>query len=224
MATKARTAPKAVKPVVTLAEIVAATLAGSFVHTDEASHVKLVADGLAEVNHEIKNEAGEFATRATQKGIDSMNQAQTVTTSGVGVGSLAAAMKSAFTLDDAVALPVIKRGGRGGEVYPFEVMAAGQSFFVAATEAKPDPAKSLASTVSSATARYAVETGETEVVTVKNYQTDEATGKRVKGEDGHLVLLSESTETRPKMRETRKFVVRSVEENGVKGARVWRTL
>jgi hypothetical protein len=28
----------------------------------------------------------------------------------------------------------------------------------------------------------------------------------------------------PVMVETRKFVVRSVEENGVKGARVWRTL
>jgi hypothetical protein len=222
MATRKPVAKPIQKPAVTLAQIVAATLAGSFVHTSEQDHAKLVAEGLVEVNQEMTNESGEFATRATQKGIDSMNQAQAVTTSGVGVGSLAAigaAVKSAFVLEDSVALPVIKRGGRGGEQYPFEQMNVGQSFFVAASEAKPDPAKSLASTVSSATARYAVETGDMETVTVKNYKTDEATGKRVKGEDGHLILLSESTETRPKMQETRKFVVRSVEG----GARVWRT-
>jgi len=107
--------------------------------------------------------------------------------------------KNGFVLEAGVPLPTIKRGGRGGEVYPFDEMGVGQSFFVAASADKPNPAKSLASTVSSATARYAVP-----------------------AEDGST-KTNKKGETVPLMVETRKFVVRSVEENGVKGARVWRT-
>lgn len=216
---------------VLLAQIVAATLAGSFVHTSPAMHVSLVEAGLVEINPEMTNDAGEIATRATPKGIETVNpkDIKAAETNGAVTATNAAtltpgatAIKSAFKLDDAVALPTIKRGGRGGNVYPFDEMGVNQSFFVAATSDKPDPAKSLASTVSSATARYAVEVeGETEEVEVKTYKLDEA-GKRVKV-DGSFVVLSTATETRPKMAVTRQFVVRSVEESGVKGARVWRT-
>lgn len=214
MATKGKSKAVQTAAVVTLAMIVAAGADGMF--TSAAVHGPLVEQGLVEINPTITNEAGEVATRATQKGIESMNTNTNAPTPG------AAAVKSAFKLDDAIELPTIKRGGRGGNVYPFDEMSKGQSFFVAATADKPDPAKSLASTVSSATARYAVEVeGETEEVEVKTYQLDDA-GKRVK-RDGSFVVLSTATETRPKMALTRQFVVRSVEENGVKGARVWRT-
>lgn len=214
MATKGKSKAVQTAAVITLAMIVAAGADGLF--TSAAVHGPLVEQGLVEINPGITNEAGEVATRATQKGIDSMNT-NTGATPTPTPG--AAAIKSAFKLDDAVELPTIKRGGRGGNVYPFDEMAKGQSFFVAATADKPDPAKSLASTVSSATARYAVEVeGETEEVEVKTYQLDDA-GKRVK-RDGSFVVLSTATETRAKMQLTRQFVVRSVEENGIGRAHV----
>ena len=104
-----------------------------------------------------------------------------------------------FKIEDGIPVPTISGRGRGGNVYPFDQLEVGQSFFVANSEDKPNAAKSLASTVSSATARYAVAS------------EDGATKTNKKGE------------TVPVMVKTRKFVVRRVEENGVKGARVWRT-
>ena len=106
-----------------------------------------------------------------------------------------------FQIENDVPVPAISgRGrGRGGNVYPFDQLEVGQSFFVANSESKPNAAKSLASTVSSATARYAVP-----------------------AEDGST-KTNKKGEVVPVMVETRKFVVRSVEEDGVKGARVWRT-
>ena len=104
-----------------------------------------------------------------------------------------------FKIEDSIPVPTISGRGRGVKVYPFDQLEVGQSFFVANDESKPNAAKSLASTVSGATARYAVPA------------EDGATKTNKKGE------------VVPVMVETRKFVVRSVEENGVKGARVWRT-
>lgn len=43
--------------------------------------------------------------------------------------------------------------------YPFDDLAVGQLFFVAATKNKPNPAKSMASTVAGASKRYATITG-----------------------------------------------------------------
>ena len=68
----------------------------------------------------------------------------------------------------------------------------------------PEPAKSLASTVSSAQSRYAEETDELETVTVKEYEVDE-NGKRVKGADGHWIVTAENEVERPKMQNTRMF-------------------
>lgn len=192
MATKKSAAKKATAaPVIGLAEIVAAGANGLYTSPD--IHASLVEAGLVEVNPGMTNEAGEIATRATQKGIDSMNQNTETGT--------AAAPKTAtsFVIEDAVPMPTISGRGRGGNVYPFDQLEAGQSFFVPNSEDKPNAAKSLASTVSSATARYSVPS-----------------------EDG-ATKTNKNGETVPVMVEVRKFVVRSVEENGVKGARVWRT-
>lgn len=188
---------------VTLENIVSATLDATkgFLYTSAAVHTPLAEAGLVEVNPTMANEAGELATRATQKGIDSVSnngENQTSETNGEPAKT-EKVNKMSFQLEDNVALPSISGRGRTGTTYPFEVMAVGQSFFVANSEDKPNAAKSLASTVSSATARYAVPSA------------DGATKTNKKGE------------TVPVMVETRKFVVRSVEENGVKGARVWRT-
>lgn len=188
----------------TLEHIVEATLDSSkgFLYTSAAVHTPLAEAGLVEVNPSMANEAGELATRATQKGIDSISnngENQTSETQGEQQPAKTEKVKTMFQLEDNVALPSISGRGRTGTTYPFDAMGIGQSFFVANDESKPNAAKSLASTVSSATARYAVASA------------DGATKTNKKGE------------TVPVMVETRKFVVRSVEENSVKGARVWRT-
>ena len=187
---------------VTLENIVSATLDGtkSFLYTSAAVHTPLAEAGLVEVNPTMANDAGELATRATQKGIDSvLKNGENQTSETQGESAKTEKVKTMFQLEDNVALPSISGRGRTGTTYPFEAMAVGQSFFVANREDKPNAAKSLASTVSSATARYAVPSA------------DGATKTNKKGK------------TVPVMVETRKFVVRSVEENGVKGARIWRT-
>lgn len=208
MATKKSAGKKtaATVPAIGLAEIVAAGANGIYV--PESVFAPLVEAGLVEINTAMTNEAGEVATRATQKGIDSLqsNGDNTSEASEASANSETAAtetgktqkVKTMFKIEDSIPVPTSSRG-RGGNVYPFDELAVGQSFFVPNSEDKPNAAKSLASTVSSATARYAVAS------------EDGATKTNKKGK------------VVPVMVETRKFVVRSVEENGVKGARVWRT-
>lgn len=175
-------------PVIGLAEIAAAGTNGMYTSPDV--HASLVEAGLVEINPGNATEAGEIATRATQKGIDSMN---TATNTGTAAPA-SAPVASSFAVEDNVPMPTTSGRGRGGKVYPFDALAVGQSFFVPNTEYKPNAMKSLASTVSSATARYA------EVVE----------GQFKTNRKGEQV---------PVTRETRKFLVRRVEG----GARVWRT-
>ena len=198
-----KTAANAVA-VIGLAEIVAAGANGMFV--PESVYAPLVEAGLVEINPAMVNEAGEIATRATQAGIESLDSGAIVADNATSEANSAIAetgktekVKSMFKIEDTIPVPTISGRGRGGNVYPFELLAVGQSFFVANDESKPNAAKSLASTVSSATARYAVP-----------------------AEDGST-KTNKKGEVVPVMVETRKFVVRSVEEDGVKGARVWRT-
>lgn len=186
--------------VIGLAAIVAAGANG--IYTSPEVHTPLLEAGLVEINPAMTNEAGEIATRATQKGIESLDtgngngdNAPTEATSETAVTGKTEKVKTMFKIEDNVPVPAISGRGRGGETYPFEQLAVGQSFFVANSESKPNAAKSLASTVSSATARYAVP-----------------------AEDGRT-KTNKKGETVPVMVETRKFIVRSVEG----GARVWRT-
>lgn len=181
--------------------------AGGFVYAAMADVAPFVAEGLVEVNEAMTNEQGQFAVRLKQEGIQNES-------SGA----------SEFALDDGIAMPATKRG-RQGDTYPFDKMGVGQSFFIAATAEKPNPAKAMASTVSSATARYAVGTGEFETVKVKQYAVDES-GKRVRNEAGELVVIGETTEQREVTKTTRKFEVRAVDETAQgrgPGARIWRT-
>ena len=103
-------------------------------------------------------------------------------------------VKTMFKIEDSIPVPTISGRGRGGNVYPFDQLEVGQSFFV-------EGEKTIApSTISAATARYAVPA------------EDGATKTNKKGE------------VVPVMVKTRIFLGRrKVEENGVKGVRVWRT-
>mgnify|MGYP003450421325 FL=1 len=206
MTTKKSAAKKTaeIATVIGLAEIVAAGANGLF--TSAAVHGPLVEAGLVEINPAMVNEAGEIATRATQAGIESLDSgaivvdnATTEANSETAATGTTQKAKTMFQIENGVPVPAISGRGRGGNVYPFEVLAVGQSFFVPNSESKPNAAKSLASTVSSATARYAVP-----------------------AEDGST-KTNKKGEVVPVMVKTRKFVVRRAEEDGVKGARVWRT-
>ena len=202
MATKKSAGKKTAATVVVvgLAEIVAAGANGMFV--PESVYAPLVEAGLVEINPAMTDDNGNVATRATQAGIESLDSGATVGNNATFEATSATAetgktekVKTMFKIEDDIPVPTISGRGRGGNVYPFDQLEVGQSFFVANSEDKPNAAKSLASTVSSATARFAVPS------------EDGATKTNKKGE------------TVPVMVETRKFVVRSVEG----GARVWRT-
>lgn len=196
MATKKSAGKKtaATIAVIGLAEIVAAGANGMFV--PESVYAPLVEAGLVEINPAMTNEAGEIATRATQAGIESLDNGATVgnnaTSETAEIGTTQKA-KTMFKIENSIPVPTISGRGRGGETYPFEQLEVGQSFFV-------EGEKTIApSTISAATSRYAVP-----------------------AEDGST-KTNKKGESVPVMVKTRKFLGRKVEENGVKGVRVWRT-
>ena len=228
MAKKSRNAPRQEAPIdlAKLGEIVHVTVAGGFLYANADEIAPLVAAELVETNPAMLDESGNVAARATAKGIEAVNKTATNTDTNAAASAAvteAQARASAFEIDDYVPNLTIKRGGRGGEIYPFDSLEVNKSFHVPATPDKPDPAKSLASTVSSAAARYAVGTGTFEDVTVTDYQLD-AEGKRVKGADGKFIKTGEHVENREVMKKTREFIVRSVgaEDPRGPGARVIR--
>lgn len=104
----------------------------------------------------------------------------------------------AFKIVTGVPVPAAKRFGKSS-VYPFASLEVNQAFFVPATAERDNPAKSMASTVNSAKARFAVQQG---------YE-----------EDG----------TTPRFVNTKEFVLRNIADGeafgykGVRGAAIWRT-
>jgi len=199
MAKKPNIAASVALNMVALAAIVEAGEGGTY--GTEADLRPLSDAGFVEVNPDNTNEAGEFAVRATAAGIAKV--AETAAPAPV-------ASKSNFAVADVpadimTAANEKRRATRGGgEKYPFDALEVGKGFFVEATAKMPEPAKSLASTVSSATSRYAEETEETKMVNVKTYQKDED-GKRVKDAEGHFVVESEEEVEKPVMANTRVF-------------------
>ena len=88
-------------------------------------------------------------------------------------------------------------------------MLPGKSFFVAVSEAVPNPLKTLGSAVVNATNKYRVDTGKTEQVerTVRE-------GKKAKLVNGEKV---KETVTVPVYEHPRKFAIRSVKKGDVLG-------
>ena len=135
-----------------LSEIVEATnSATGFTYVSEAKAKPLVDRGLIELNTGMKNDAGHFAARATTAGIEVIMGNNTE----AAQSDDATENTTQFELDNDVAIPESTRRTRTA-IYPFDSMEPGQSFHVPATAERPNPAKSLASTVSSANKRYAV--------------------------------------------------------------------
>lgn len=185
------------KPNKTLIDAVVATLAGSFTYTIPLQHSALVASGLVEVNPTVIDPNGKgIGTRATQAGIDQVNAYNAeITVAGGEITEAPKTAKLEFEIVDGFT-PLAKRRGNtaGNTQYPFDKLAVGQFFFVPNSEKHPNVAKSLASTVSSAIARYEVEIpGETRT-----------------NRKGNVV---------PKTQRTRVFVINAVEG----GAQIGRT-
>lgn len=180
-----------------LAYIVEQHDGGAVAYGDDSYFTILVDKGFVEVNKEMVDAVGNYAGRPTEAGIKLIKDNAVSDVS-------AAPTASEFAIEDGVAIPEANRGGGGGRKgprgskYPFATMENGQSFFVPATEAMPNPAKTLASTASTAKKQFGAVTGTREITR--------------KGE----------TKTVDAYNYTRGFIVRAVEENGVKGARVWR--
>lgn len=177
-----------------------------YTFTDEFTHTYLVEQGLVEVNPDIKNEAGAIATRATQKGVETVMATDANKNEGTAVVE-----ETGFAIETGIEIPAIKRGfgaRTGASKYPFDKLEVGQSFFVPASEKRPDPVKALASTVASAMAKYDVpdldEAGVQKTKEVTNPKTKE---KR----------------TVPATKRVRVFTIRAAEVNGTKGARIWRS-
>ena len=187
-----------------LAYIVAAGEGGTFAPLVEVRPLADHKPALVEINEGTTDDNGNVAVRATAEGISHFATISTKETTS------APAVKSSFEVMDVPAdimqaANERRRVSRGvGEKYPFASLEVGKGFFVAATEKMPEPAKSLASTVSSAQSRYAEETDELETVIVKEYEIDE-NGKRVKDADGHWIVTAENEVERPKMQNTRMF-------------------
>ncbi len=194
---------KVVDPGVTLSDIVKATEAGAIIYTFKEEYEPLIASGMVEVNAAIvdPDNSEAIATRATQAGIEFVKSGGSAAVSVPDAPVKKEKMQ--FEIEQGIEIPA--NGARSGRetVYPFDKLEVGQSIFIPNTEAKPDAAKSIASTISSTHARFSVAdpSGKTRIV--------------MKGE--------KKGETVPVMIKTRTFTVRAGEKDGVKGARVWRT-
>lgn len=208
-----------------LAAIVAAGVPGMFIAPADSAPLASHNPALVEVNTEIKDDAGNLATRATEAGIafSASNPA-----GAAPATSEPAKTKPTFNIV-VTTLPEIKRGhgGAATSIYPFDDLPAATkdattgaiaapSFFIAATEDRPEPAKALASTVSSATRRWAKVDPTKPKKAVMRLPEGAAEGAaKVPVEIDNLV-------------QTRQFVIRAVEDGkdwgqpGVKGAAVYR--
>ena len=123
MATAKKIASRKTAPAVAVAQvgeasleqIVEATQAGSFVYTSASVHVPLIEAGLAEINPAMHNEAGELATRATQKGIETVSSTTTQETAAVETAAAAPiAASTGFVVEAGIPMPSISGRGRTG--------------------------------------------------------------------------------------------------------------
>lgn len=180
-----------------LVSIAAATEAGENFMLAPSDDARFLAEnGYIDVNTEITDEAGNAAARVTEKGAaEAANHAPAEASAG----------SDEFDIETGVAPTARRRTRTREDTYPFDKLPAPAAdgtiarFFIPATAERPKPWESLASTVSSASARYRTKTGE------ETYTSG-------KGE----------TKTRNVYDYERKFALVPGEKNGVKGAYVER--
>lgn len=200
--------------------IVTATRAGSVVYISQADGLPLMnaVPPLITVNTTQLDANGNAAAQATPEGLaafDSYTASQANPNANQSGSANATAGKTAFNIVMAAIPTVTRGGGRGGvPKYPFDDMPApdangnAASFFVPATAEQPNPAKSLASTASSATKKYAVKDATTPTIQVERGKRG-PDGKVLKGADGKII---KETVTVDNLIPTRVFTTRAVKD------------
>ena len=148
-------------PAVTLAEVVEKTKNGQIVYTAPSFHTALIESGDVEVNPEMTDTNGLIATRATQKALAMTTEAANETTQAAeGAQAAATPVAPKFEIESGIAIPDRKPRSSTGlnagrkPIYPFDALEINQSFFVPDKSADKPAAKSMASTVAGANARF----------------------------------------------------------------------
>lgn len=196
-----------------LAKIVSATQSGGFLYVADFDSGPLVSGGFAEVNEGMADGEGKKATRATPAGI-----ALAPATPTAGLAETAASAPANNDLPKVkirtgLVMPEKKRAGRGREAkYAFASLTeVGHGFHVPATEAMPQPWRTLQSTVSAANMKYAVEKKDAsgnvimEQKTVSLAQRD-GQGKVITDAQGKIIRRR-TLRSRPVYEHTRRFAV-----------------
>lgn len=125
-----------------------------YIYGTKAEYKALADAGLVLFNDTIKD-GNRVAVKASDAGIAAFNAAAgggTSTQNPAGV----VATTAAFKITKGIELPAIRRrvGEATGSRYPFDTMEVGDSFHVPKSEDMPNPAKSLASSVTAANRRF----------------------------------------------------------------------
>ena len=189
-----------------------ATAANSVKYVTAAEGKPLLDAGLISIDPANRDpeDANKIAATVTDAGVTALNGHQNHTPS-MGMFAIH---------KGGIELPKVERGfkkgvGGGGRdaKYPFETMEVGDFFFVANSAVKnSDAVKTLGSAAGSANQRFAVGTGEKEIVQRAKRGPDH---KAVKGADGKNVMETVEVE---KKNFTKRFVVRPVKANVEYGA------
>lgn len=175
----------------TLLSVIVAAMANEAApyHMATATELKgLLKAKLVETNPEIKD-GDKLATRATEAGVTEAGN--TPAPAAAPTRELVPIVKAdALKLD----LSAFTKRARSNVGYDFDNMGVGDSFFIAATEARPNPAKSLASTVSAATKKFTGAKDEAgnalpdRVFIVAPFAKDETKGGYTAAEAGALIV------------------------------------
>lgn len=189
-----------------LAEIVAATasVGNGFVVLNAPATKSLLDAQLIEVNEGVKNDAGEVGARATEAGKaytpTAADAGQEQGAAGSAPAPAAKPAKRTFSIDTGVTLPPKEKVSTRAERYPFSQLPIGGSFFVADADVTSGNAYStLSSTVATYNLKFSEETGD-----FRAHRRD--ANKQV-----------------PVRKPLRHFELRKMDDNGVPGARVFRT-
>ena len=126
----------------------------------------LVKKGFVEQHQGMVDVDGNFATRLSQSGIDEIESMrgdeeviEAPAEESVEVVEEEPEAKEepeaeeGFQLESGIEIPEVSKRPRGSYKYPFEKMEVGHSFHVPATEDRPKPSRTLASTASTASKR-----------------------------------------------------------------------
>ena len=185
----------------------------------------LVDRGLIETDGNGPTEDGTILVRATEAG--------RAFDAGGELAEPAPVRVSGFAMVSGFQIPTKRRRAAKATVYPFDDLAVGNAFFVPATAERPEPAKSMQSTVASANARYTEPTGNKVMKKRREFAHDES-GKIAIGEDGKRIVANVFEEEVDETRQVREFGVTAVEDgaeagfgdqfSGISGAAIYRSL